>query len=264
MKSFKKKIQDEIHNILQETTSSRNEVLTSDEIQHLPGSIKKWLEASGAAGREKVKSAWIRQKLLIKLKPEQKKWKHAQAQQIITTSHPAFIWLVRLDMAPLVSIYGRDKLMNGKGEMQMKLNGMVNLFTETGEKLDEGTLQRFLGETVWVPSAILSPYISWTEIDAHAAEAVMNYNGLRISGKFFFTPEGFFQKFSTHRYMGNKANAERHEWQIVATEHKEMDGITIPSKLEVTWNLKKGPWTWCKLEVNEINYNITKQQVHFF
>ncbi|MBW6537545.1 MAG: hypothetical protein K0B11_21230 [Mariniphaga sp.] len=139
--------------------------------------------------------------------------------------------------------------------MQMTLNGLLNLGKETGEKMDEGTLQRYLGETVWFPSGIVSPHISFKELDTHSAKATMNYNGTTGSGTFYFNNEGFFEKFIALRYYGNAKDAKRYEWIITAQEHAEFNGIKIPSKMEATWMLDSGPWTWLKLEITDIKYN---------
>ncbi|MCA1757274.1 MAG: hypothetical protein LC649_07450 [Bacteroidales bacterium] len=60
------------------------------------------------------------------------------AEQYFTTANPAFIWTIDLRMSPFITIRGRDKFVDGRGEMQMKMNSIINLGTETGEKIDEG------------------------------------------------------------------------------------------------------------------------------
>lgn len=255
MTSFKQKIKEETSVVLGNATSRKSEILTEKETIHLPAPVQNWLKVSGAVGQEKVRTAALKQNFLLKLKPEQKKWKHAITQQFFNAENPAFIWTIRLKMAPFVSVLGRDKFIDGKGEMQMTLNGIFNLGKETGEKMDEGTLQRYLGETVWFPSGLVSPHISWEEMDAHSAKATMNYKGTTGSGTFYFNKEGLFEKFVAVRYYGNSKDAKRYEWIITAQEHTEFNGIKIPSKLEATWMLDSGPWTWCKLEISDIRYN---------
>ena len=34
-----------------------------------------------------------------------------------------------------------------------------------------------------------------------------------------------------------------------------MSGIKIPTKIEVTWMLENGSWTWLDLEITDIRYN---------
>jgi len=53
------------------------------------------------------------------------------------------------------------------------------------KKMDEGTLQRYLGETVWFPSGMVSPHVLWQELDENSAKATMNFNGTTGSGTFF-------------------------------------------------------------------------------
>ena len=255
MSSFRQKIKEETSLVLKNTASKKREIFTEEEIIHLPAPIQKWLKVSGAVGQEKARTVALKQSFQMKLKPEQKKWKHAVTQQFFNAEKPAFIWTVRLKMAPFISVLGRDKFIDGKGEMQMTLNGLFNLGKETGEKMDEGTLQRYLGETVWFPSAMVSPYISWQELDKNSARATMNFKGTTGTGTFYFNNEGFFEKFIALRYMGNAADAKRYEWIISAQEHAEFNGIKIPSKMETTWMLESGPWTWLKLEITDIRYN---------
>ncbi len=255
MKSFKKKIQNEISQLLDSEGYPTKEVLKDDEIDHLPEPVKKWLNISGAVGRTKISSVFLRQKFLMKLKPKQKKWYRAEAQQVFTISNPAFIWKVHLKIAPFVAVLGRDKFTEGKGEMQMKLNGFINLGNKTGIRMDEGTLQRYLGEIVWFPSASISPYIEWTGIDSRSAKAVMTWKETSGSGTFFFDEEGRFEKFIAQRYFGNTTNSKRTEWIITAQEHTQRNGVTIPSKLEAMWILDSGPWTWCNIEIIEVRYN---------
>lgn len=255
MISFKQKIKEETLLVLGNASAQKSELLTEKEIIHLPAPIQNWLKVSGAVGKEKARIVALKQSFLMKLKPEQKKWKQAITQQFFNAENPAFIWTVRMKMAPFVSVLGRDKFMDGKGEMQMMLNGLFNLGKETGEKMDEGTLQRYLGETVWFPSGMVSPHISWEELNAHSARATMNYKGTTGSGTFYFTKEGLFEKFIAMRFYGNASDARRYEWIITAQKHAEFNGIKIPSKMEATWMLESGPWTWLKLEIAEVDYN---------
>ncbi|WP_372947544.1 DUF6544 family protein [Mariniphaga sp.] len=255
MTSFKQKIKEETSVVLGNTTSRKSEILTEKEILHLPAPVQKWLKVSGAIGKEKIRTVALKQSFQMKLKPEQKNWKQAITQQFFNAENPAFIWTVRMKMAPFVSVLGRDKFIDGKGEMQMTLNGILNLGKETGEKMDEGTLQRYLGETVWFPSGMVSPHISWQELDPHSAKATMNFKETSGSGNFYFNSEGIFEKFVAMRYYGNAKDAKRYEWIITAQEHAEFNGIKIPSKLEATWMLDSGPWTWLKLEIAEVDYN---------
>jgi len=47
--------------------------------------------------------------------------------------------------------------------------------------------------------------------------------------------------------MGADDNATLEKWTVTAQDYKEINGLMIPVKGEVTWNLANGDFTWAKL-----------------
>lgn len=139
--------------------------------------------------------------------------------------------------------------------MLIKMNSLINVVNEQGEKLNEGTFKQYLGEMVWFPSLALSPYVTWEQINDTTAKATITYKNTTGSGTFYFDSDGNFIKFSAFRFMGNEPDAQRYEWVLLVDEHKSFEGIKIPSKMTATRKLEEGDWTWLKLEVTNIKYN---------
>lgn len=135
------------------------------------------------------------------------------------------------------------------------MNSLINVVNERGEKIDEGSLQRYLGEMVWFPSLALSPYVTWEQIDENTAKATMIYKGTSGSGTFYFNSNGDVTNFSALRYMGNEAEAKRREWEMNISDYKKFEGIKVPAILTSTWKLEEEDWTWLKMEVTSIKYN---------
>ena len=252
---FNKKVSNEITEIMRQKEGFESTKITTEQLSELPIPVANWLKISGIIGKEKVNTVCLSQKAKMKMKPEQETWYNATAEQHFAIDEPAFVWKVNMDMSPFIKITGRDKFIDGKGEMQIKLFSTINVVNEKGPQIDEGTLQRFLGEIVWFPSAALSPYISWEAIDASSAKATMDYKGTKGTGMFYFNKQGDFVKYIALRYKGNKPNAERYEWVIDVKEHAVMNGIKIPIKMTATWKLDEGDWTWLEMEITDIKYN---------
>jgi len=253
-------IQQEREQILSTLPDTKPQPVTEESIQSLPEPVKKWLRRSGVVGRPEIRYGWILQSAAMKMKPNQETWYHAQAEQLFTTTPPAFHWTVKMKMNPLIAIKGRDLFVEGKGEMRIRMNSLINVVNESGEKIDEGTLQRYLGEIVWYPTAVLSPYITWEPIDNFSAKATMRYKGTEGSGIFYFNEKGDFIRFSAMRYKENSPDAKRFEWIISVRKHAILDGLKIPVEMEATWKLDKGDWTWLKLTIDEIIYDHDKRE----
>ncbi len=258
--NFHKQVQQETNTLVNRDKIHNKNNITENDIKDLPEPVKKWLRNSGAIGKPFISVGKVMQKAEIKMKPDQNNWMPASAIQYTTIDKPAFIWTVDVKMNWFLNYQGRDKFENGKGEMLIKMNSLINVVNEEGPKLDEGTIQRYLGEMVWFPSLALSPYITWEAINDTTAKATMTYKGTQGSGTFYFNSEGDFIKYSAMRYRGNETNAKRHEWILLVDAYKKFGGIRVPAKMTATWKLDDRDWTWLKLEITDIKYNENASQ----
>lgn len=253
--SFQKQVQRETNSILSTFKISTGKVITENEINDLPEPVKNWLRHSHVIGKPHISVGKVIQKAEMKMKPDQEKWMKATAIQYTNIDDPAFIWMVDMEMNKVLQVEGRDRFENGKGEMLIKLNSLFSIVDEQGEKLDEGTMQRYLGELVWFPSLALSPYITWEQVSDTSAKATMTYKGTTGSGTFSFNSDGDFTKYSAMRYQGNEPDAKRYEWVLLVEDYKTFEGIKVPAKMTATWKLDEGDWTWLKLEIADLKYN---------
>jgi hypothetical protein len=57
------------------------------------------------------------------------------------------------------------------------------------------------------------------------------------------------------RYMGSGLEVILKEWVITVTESENVNGVKIPTKMEVSWKLEPGDFTWFKIEVFDVEYN---------
>lgn len=256
--SFSKQVNREVAQMLSNIETNQKELIGVQLIEDLPIPVQKWLIHCGVNNRLQIKSVYLSQEVLIKLKPNQKKWYKAIAQQYFTISPAAFNWVIDMDMNSFIKIKGRDKLENESGEMVIKLGSLIPIVNvKNNKKINEATLQRFLAEIVWFPSAVLSSYISWEYIDESSAKATISINNITTSGTFFFNKNGEFKKFSTFRYK-DLHDVEPKEWSVEAVESNVINGIKIPVVLNVTWKLDDKDFTWLQLKIKNVYYNIHK------
>lgn len=225
------------------------------DIDMLPEPVQRWLKRSGAAERQKIKSVRLKQTGLMRLKPEQKNWLKAEAEQAITTDPPSFIWTVNMSMNPFVGIIGRDSFKEGKAQMLIKLAALVPVAqVEDNAKTNESALQRFLMEMAWYPTAALLPYVTWKELDESTAEAEMSYNGVRGSAVFHVGEQGDLVKVVASRFKDNGAEAQRFPCVAEIKRHMEVEGLNVPAEIEITWLLEEGPFTWYKFKVHGMEF----------
>jgi hypothetical protein len=253
---FNNKIKSERIALFENAHITNHTIVTQEAISKLPPIVQKWLTNSGVVGKTSIANVHITQELLLKMKPEQEDWYPGTAEQYFTIQPPAFNWNINTKMNPVLEVVGRDKFEKGQGEMIIKLCSLIPVANaKNNNKVNQATLQRFLAEMVWFPSAALSPYIKWETVNDFCAKATMDYQGTKGSGEFYFDTNGNFTKFVAMRFRD--ANAiEATEWTVTATKTEQRHGINIPVECEAKWKLNSGQWTWLKLKIKDIQYNL--------
>lgn len=248
---FNRKVAGEIKGLLS-SGFNRGELIEEKNLKGLPAPVQRWLKISGVVGKEKSRTVRVKQKIAMRLE-EGKPWMPAEAEQFFAVDEPGFVWKVRVKMAPLLYLTGRDMYYGGHGYMKIKI---LSLFTvadaAAGKEIDQSTMLRYLGESASFPSMALSPYIKWEAIDDYSARAVMSYQGITASGVFTFDDEGNMACYRAKRYMNNKGSYVLGDFYAVMSGHKDIKGIRIPTRWEAGWKLESGDFTWFKSELTEV------------
>jgi len=233
---------------------SQTETITRDMVSGLPPIVQTWLERSNVIGKEKVQTVHLQQTGEMRTSPDGN-WMPFTAEQYFTTNPPGFIWTVDMQMMPGVSFAGRDLYTEGKGHMLIKVLSLVPVADAKGAETDQGTMIRYLAEICWFPSAALSDYLTWEQLDSTSARATMRYGEVSASGVFSFNENGDMQSFDANRYYDRPEGATLERWHVETITTAELNGTRMPVQSEVTWKLADGDYTWLKLEITEISYN---------
>lgn len=229
--------------------------LTKEMADSLPKPAIQWLEKIGAVGSEQVMGIHMKQKGWMKMEPEQEEWAQVEAEQYCFVEPPSFYWKARMKWAGL-SITGTDSFRNGRAGMDIRFLGLIPVNRAvSNSKLKESALQRYMMEMAWYPSLLFSPYIRFVKSSERSIEAEMTYKGVTASVTYDFTERGRLKYVRAMRYKDTDDEAvrlpciaEMHEW-------KEIDGIEIPWRADITWVIDGRPFTWYKFTVESAELN---------
>lgn len=255
---FNKKVYTETKSVLKGVIVENDAIITKEKIKDLPEIIQKWMQNSGAIGKHKITSVKLKQKGEMKTKPSGK-WMPFEAEQHINVINPSFIWSTKVHVMPMIQMIGRDKFVNGQGEMLIKLASLIPVVNVgENEKTNQAAMLRYMAETVWFPTAALNPYMSWETIDSTSAKATFTINNKSVVGLFKFSSKGDFMSFEAQRYYKTEEDATLETWFVESKSFKEFNGIRIPNKCQVTWKLKEGNYNWLNFEITDLKYNVNQ------
>ncbi|MFO7178730.1 MAG: hypothetical protein DIU78_008540 [Pseudomonadota bacterium] len=241
--------------------AGKGSILERAEIGGLPLPVQKWLVRSGVVGRERARTVRLKQRGDLRTKPGGA-WMPARAEQYFSVEPPAFLWKVDTRMAGVLPIVGRDEYVDGRGNMLIKAAALVSVVDAADEKIDHGSMLRFLGEMVWFPSAATSPYVAWEAIDDTRAKATMRSGGSEASAVFTFDAQGRVVGLRAERYLGGGAEAALTPWVVSCSEYRRFEGVEVPSRGEVGWELASGYFAYYRWEILEVQFDRAELYEH--
>ena len=251
---MKRTIHNEALALLQQAEQVQLGLITEAQVLGLPEPAQRYLRYAQVVGKESIRTVRLKQQGFMRMQPGQK-WLPMVAEQYVTTTPPAFLWHTKIQPFPLISISGTDRFSDGHGSMRIKLLSVIPLGNTRGPEMDQGELQRYLLEMSWYPTAWLSDAIEWQAIDAHSVKATIHEHGVTASGVLHVNEQGQLTQLTADRYREEHGHYQLAPWTAEADEYQEVDGMCIPTRCEITWNLASGHFTWFRFKITEIEYN---------
>jgi len=247
-----RRISREVDDLFAASRGKEPAVVTEAGIAGLPEPVQRWLRYAQVVGKPRPSSVRLKMEGQFRL-GEDKGWMPFEAEEYYTTDPPGFVWSVSMEMAPLLTIRGRDRYVEGEGGIDMRLLGTIPVARKSGGALDQGAMLRYLNEIMWFPAAAVSPYITWKGVDANSAEATMSYGGVTAAATFVFDGHGKLETMTAQRNNDSKGQAL--PWSTPITSYGQFAGVRIPVAGEAIWTYDTGDFSYIRLRVTDLEYD---------
>jgi hypothetical protein len=225
--------------------------VTEELIADLPEPVQRSLRRSGVVGRRIPDVVTVWQEGRIRTSPE-RRWLPFTAREQYRLDQPGFVWNAALKMAGMTLGRATDSLDDGHGRMKVRLLGLFTVVDEVGPEMDQGSLMRWLNETMWFPAAWATDVISWEPIDAVSAVGAVRSGENEVRGEFRFHPSGQMVDFLADRYRDVGERFEMTPWCTPITGHNRFEGIEVPTTGSAVWLVEGGTFEYIQIRVTKI------------
>jgi hypothetical protein len=153
-----------------------------------------------------------------------------------------FIWSVSTRMFGM-PIRGFDRYTGGAGEMRHRLFGTVPVVSASGPDISRSAAARLTAEIAWVPTAALSPSVTWRAVDADRVTALIPCDGQICAPTLTVAPSGALVTVSISRWtdVGGKGWHEEPFTAVFEAEATFGDYM-VPSQVTAGWGYGTGRW----------------------
>lgn len=200
-------------------------------VARLPAAARRYLEHAIAPGTPLASAVRLRMTGSIRLKGH---WHPFDAEQVIRWNR-GFVWRAKVKMNGL-PVTGSDRWVDGEGAMRWKLLGLVPIVTASGPDISRSAADRVQIESIWLPSVLLEPSVSWTENDATHLGVNVSLRDQHAHCEYSLDAQGRVRTVSMLRW-GNpqEQGFEALPFGGIVEEEHNFGGFTVPSKLRIGW-----------------------------
>lgn len=178
------------------------------------------------------------------------RWIPFTAEQEIDSRYSSFSWVARLDPGKITSATVTDAYEQGRGRLIVKVGGLIPVRRISGPEIDRGELQRYLASIVFCPPILLNhPTLEYSVVGPLTLRIRDTRDISGASVDLDISEEGrpLICRADRPRMVGKQALMT--PWSATGGEFRIWEGLRVPKRLEVTWHLPEGTFSYYRGEI---------------
>jgi hypothetical protein len=177
-------------------------------------------------------------------------WIHFTAEMEVDAARSRFRWEAGFGGGRLRLFRVTDAYEDGRGELAVRVGGIVPVKKMAGPEFDKGELQRYLASVALCPPILLNhPSLVWS-VAGNAALGLRDAadpNGAAIQIEIGGDGCPVACRAERPRALGNQTVPT--PWSAAAFDFYEREGLRVARRLEAAWDLPEGAFTYYRAEV---------------
>jgi len=253
---MKKTYRKDVLEALERTNGIKKEILTENDIQHLPAPVRKYIHYSGSIGKEKVLNFRVEFSGGIRSSSSEEFMPLRSVQYNFTDQPTRLFYIVAKKKgipAKGIHIY-KDR----KAIMLIKILGLFTVVDARGKEMDQGeTVTVFNDMCFMAPASLIDRNIEWEEIDDLTVGAIFTNGNITIGATLYFNEKGELVNFlSNDRFETTDGKTYINSpWITPATEYADINGYRLPSRAKLIYKRPDEDFCYGEFNLRSIEYN---------
>ena len=250
-----RKTEDRVDAILAGDSAPADRTVTPDDFEDLPAPVRRYLETVLGDDQRHVETARLTQRGEIRMDDA---WKPFAATQQVSVRPTGFVWDATVEVFSRLTARVVDAYEDGAGSLSAHLLSALPIAgADPSPAVNEGELLRYLGESVWYPTALLSDAVEWSPIDDDSAMATVADGENVAYLEFRFDDRHLVE--SVHADVRYRQEDDSYApWTGYFDDYRERNGMWVPIEAEVEWNLPGGDLAYWRARIESIEHELVE------
>lgn len=245
-----------VRNDLAHNNSLSTELLTEDDIAHLPIPIQNYIRYTKSVGQPKVKS--VRAVFIGGIRGSLKEpYMQIRSLQYNFYQTPSRYFYMTANKMGLPAT-GLHLYNNQTATFEVMLLNWLPIISAKGEKMNQAETVTLFNDMCFIaPATLIDDRISWELIDNLTVKATYTNGDISISAALYFNESGEMVNFiSSDRFETDGKKYLSYPWKTPVSQYKEINGYLLPSKAKLIYEKPDGDFTYGELEFKDVRYNL--------
>lgn len=240
--------------------SLNSEILTENDISHLPDIVQKYLHYTRSVGQPKVKN--FRAEFIggMRSKPGDKYMKVQSVQYNFYPANSRYFYMTATKMG--LPATGLHQYRNETATFLVKMLNWFSVVDARGTKLDQAETVTVFNDMCFIaPATLIDKRINWLEVDSTTVKAVFSNGNISVSALLYFKENGeLFNFLSNDRFETDGEIYTSYPWETPVESFRLLNGYFLPGKASLIYKKPEGDFTYGELEFKSVKYNVEKME----
>jgi Family of unknown function (DUF6544) len=246
----------EVKIALERTNLIETDMITENDLDHLPEVVKNYLIYVGVLGKPKVNN--FRAEFTGRIRSnEADDWMILKSEQYNFIDNPTRLFYIEAKKMGIPA-KGLHLYKKTKAFMSVKLLGLIKIVYADGPEMDQGETVTILNDMcIMAPSTLIDKNIHWEVIDSLQVKATLTNEHITISANLFFNKNGQLIDFVSYdRFETSDGKLFINSpWSTPIKDYKIFNGYNLPSFGAAIYKKDDGDFTYAEFNIQSIEYN---------
>ena len=233
-------------------------ILIEQEISHLPGCVKKYLEYVGAIGKSIPQNVYIEFDADMYRKPGDKPMQSYSVQYNYYGDYTRLFLMKASKIG--IPFQALHIYKNNQASFQVKVAELFKVVNLSGEELTKAETVTLLNDMcIFAPGTLIDNRLTWSVIDSFSTKVTLRNGKYIVSAILYFNESGELISFVSddRSALQDDGTVKQVRWTTPVSDYQEFEGRMIPTVGKTIWNYPEGDFTYGVFTLKSIKYNVS-------
>lgn len=242
-----------IQDLLSQARATSSREITEEDLAAVPAPVQRYLRKSGVLGVPFLRAVRGRGHAEILFNGS---WLALDAENYLTAAPLSRNWISRGKYSGL-TMSARDSYCNGEGRMSIRLQDDLRFQEAYGPEMNRGQLVTVLADFALMPTAWLSPAVTWQAVDDRSAQVALSADGITVRGLVKFDEGDELIEFVTDsdRFEDVDGKPVQRRWSAVCQRFEVVQGLRVCTSGTGIWHDENGPREYVRSTLDEVQFD---------